>query len=46
MKHLIDQKYYFRMDSLDELYLENQRQIFADDYLMKVVLNNSEDLEV
>jgi len=38
MKHPIDQKNCFRMDALDELYLENHREIFIDDSLMKAVL--------
>ena len=45
MKHSIDQRDCFRMDALDELYLENQRQIYADDLLMKEVINNNVDLE-
>jgi len=45
MKHLIDQNDCFRMDALDELYLENQREIFIDDSLMKAVLNDNENCE-
>jgi len=45
MKHPIDQRDCFGMDVLDELYLENQRQISEDEYLMKAILNNNEDLE-
>jgi len=33
------------MDALDELYLENQRQISANNLLMKTILNNNDDLE-
>ena len=44
MKHPLYQKYCFRMDTLDELYLKIQRQIFAGDSLMKAVLINNDDL--
>ena len=43
MKHSIDHNDCFRMDALDELYLENQREIFIDDSLMKAVLNDNEN---
>ena len=46
MKHSIDQRDCFIMDVLDELYLDNQRQIFANDSLMKTVSNSHGDLEV
>jgi len=46
MKHMIDQIDCFRMDTLDELYLENQMQIYVDDSLMKAIINNNKDLEV
>jgi len=45
MKHLIDQNDCFRMDALNDLYLENHREIFIDDSLMKVVLNDNENCE-
>ncbi|XP_068480948.1 uncharacterized protein [Phaseolus vulgaris] len=45
MKHPIDHNDCFRMDALDELYLENHREIFIDDSLMKAVLNDNENCE-
>jgi len=33
------------MDALNELYLENHREIFIDDSLMKAVLNDNENCE-
>jgi len=45
MKHLIVQRDCFRIEALDELYLENHRQIFVNDSLIKAVLNDNENLE-
>jgi len=45
MKHPIDHNDCFRMDALNDLYLENHKEIFIDDLLMKVVLNDNENCE-